>query len=1499
MRNAKSLLAGVSLAGVVAALSIPSVALALHRESPPVVRLTNADTHAVSRGRSWGNWVAFSSTQDLANLGAARYPGRQIFVYNQAFYDCANNTTGVFATGFCPPAGTPYLVQVTNGPGNPDNPTAGDKASGAEFNDIWVAFDADGRFNCGTNATCLASAQATRRQIFIKNIRTSELKQVTSSAVGDSTHPTGNVQLGVIAFESTAALGGFPNPAGVSQVYVFQRICNSAGSGNCGVSAPVQLSVGNAPTYVLGLGGSSHPSVNEFGTAIAFQSRADLLGTGVDLGREQIFVANYDKKLRKVTNLYQATNGNGASTNPFIGYRNDGTSSPDDGSTASTAKNNILVFESVATDLPGIIPGVGAQIFEIALGDGNVPDSVVRQDTTSSIFGECHFPVTDASGNRLGFVCTGDPLQNQTTGNRAFVLDRTSATLYQLTGAGDVQGPVALNVGQWFMTLSTTSDLTDGGSCGYQIFVVDYYRGKWQVATALGQVPGDAIGQNGTTSIGFRNFELQSGTATTGSQLVITTAAGAVTTPITAAGRIGLTIGAPDDIWHETTVTAQLSRLKMPAVPVPGYGAFCFDATDSGTGALDCDGGKLDGSITTTRDHVTDDSDYACRLGCRDDDPSCNGALTGAHLFACPTCNGGSCAGGPNAGLACNTDQSCQTGMDCIQCPVCDTTVQRCVGGPHDGQSCSVDSTCQFGVLCNVEPVCVGPEQIQYSGTYSAGGLRVSFPIRLSIATSPGADDAWCTPDDVYSAVRDVDTTLRLTTESATGAVLDADPAPGQLGSTITDTQAGATFTCDRLKAGDLAGGRLVGSVPLLNVQTISGFKDMVLSFVFEPKPDTVSSCSAFCLANADCDDGNACNGTETCQANRCTPGTPLVCDDNNACNGVETCDATLGCQAATAPNCDDSNVCTTDSCDTTLGCVHVNNTLACDDGSLCTTGDVCAGGSCQGTPTSCTDGLTCNGAEFCDPADGTCKPGTPPDCNDNNPCTDDLCSEAAGGCQHTPVTNGTVCNDGSLCTTGDTCQAGACSGTPVVCTDPDANVCTGVPACDPADGTCKMQAAPNCDDGNACTADACDAVAGCQHTPLSGTSCSDGNACTTLDTCVVGTCVGTPVICTDGNACNGTETCNPSTGCVAGSPVNCDDLNPCTADSCDVVTGACSHVPLTGPACDDGSACTQGDACLAGVCHGTAIVCDDGNACNGTESCDPSSGCVAGTALDCDDGNTCTTDSCDPLQGCQNAPKPDGTVCSDGDLCTVTDTCQSGTCTGLAKCDDGNACNGTETCNPVNGACGPGTAPNCDDGNACTDDSCAPTVGCVNAPNTDPCNDGNACTTGDVCANGSCQGTPLTCGDNNVCNGVETCDPTLGCLGGTPPNCDDGDACTADACDAVNGCSNTPVPDYAICRANAFAAAVLGTPAENLGGVRKKQKLVRISSAAVKLVQKSLVANPQQSVVNLKSAQRRLLKATRLLQRFEDHGIISQTVGDGLINLASGAAQAVEALAR
>ncbi|HJQ84257.1 MAG TPA: hypothetical protein VKA21_09295 [Candidatus Binatia bacterium] len=110
------------------------------------------------------------------------------------------------------------------------------------------------------------------------------------------------------------------------------------------------------------------------------------------------------------------------------------------------------------------------------------------------------------------------------------------------------------------------------------------------------------------------------------------------------------------------------------------------------------------------------------------------------------------------------------------------------------------------------------------------------------------------------------------------------------------------------------------------------------------------------CGVDTDCDDAGACGqsicdtGLGVCAAHTppdCTdfntrtadtcvvdgPGQAhcdhrCTCDDGNACNGVETCSATPnGCDPGVALDCNDGKACTDDSCDVRLGCVHVAKT--------------------------------------------------------------------------------------------------------------------------------------------------------------------------------------------------------------------------------------------------------------------------------------------------------------------------------------------------------------------------------------------------------------------------------------------------------------------------------------------------------------------------------------------------------------------------------------------
>jgi hypothetical protein len=108
----------------------------------------------------------------------------------------------------------------------------------------------------------------------------------------------------------------------------------------------------------------------------------------------------------------------------------------------------------------------------------------------------------------------------------------------------------------------------------------------------------------------------------------------------------------------------------------------------------------------------------------------------------------------------------------------------------------------------------------------------------------------------------------------------------------------------------------------------LDGLLDQVFVLDRVLSADEVAAIHQFGIlpATAICGDGNACNGTESCDAVLgCQPGTPLTCDDGQACNGVESCDTTTGCVAGTAPACDDGDLCTADTCDDQVpgGCVH------------------------------------------------------------------------------------------------------------------------------------------------------------------------------------------------------------------------------------------------------------------------------------------------------------------------------------------------------------------------------------------------------------------------------------------------------------------------------------------------------------------------------------------------------------------------------------------------
>jgi cysteine-rich repeat protein len=206
---------------------------------------------------------------------------------------------------------------------------------------------------------------------------------------------------------------------------------------------------------------------------------------------------------------------------------------------------------------------------------------------------------------------------------------------------------------------------------------------------------------------------------------------------------------------------------------------------------------------------------------------------------------------------------------------------------------------------------------------------------------------------------------------------------------------------------------------------------DVCIGGVCQAGPNTWDCTTTPC---ANHDDANPCNGTYVCvegtcdreihwecdttedtlcNRNRCLPDTETAeddytcemqddpdgtaCDDSSLCTTGEVC---LGgvCEPAEELDCDDHNPCTEDPCNPLTMCGHEYTTEDCSDGLFCTVRDQCDGsGNCV----------------------GEARP-----CFDNEECTIDFCDEGTDACVFIPLPELTPCGDegANYC-----CREGTC----------------------------------------------------------------------------------------------------------------------------------------------------------------------------------------------------------------------------------------------------------------------------------------------------------------------------------------------------------------------------------------------------------------------------------------------------------------------------------------
>lgn len=430
------------------------------------------------------------------------------------------------------------------------------------------------------------------------------------------------------------------------------------------------------------------------------------------------------------------------------------------------------------------------------------------------------------------------------------------------------------------------------------------------------------------------------------------------------------------------------------------------------------------------------------------------------------------------------------------------------------------------------------------------------------------------------------------------------------------------------------------------------------------------------CSADADCNDGLACNGIETCDLTSatCQVGEAIVCGDNALCDeahGGCACDSTsvevdgqcqpIACQSNA--DCDDGNACNgIETCDLEANQCVTTEPVVCEEfNEICdaSTGDcVCPAGYevrdglCEHIrctqDADCDNGIICDGQEVCDLELNRCLPGESVQCANNQDC-----SEMDGSCACKP---GYKINEDTgfcvaFCTEDSHCGEPSVCGVTQVCNLDNNRCVNGTEVCG-ARSVCDPLAPEE---------DRCACAVGSLFDEETGT-------------CMVVSSCESDADCDDGIFCNGAEVCGSNGRCVTSSPAFVGSVLCPLNGYCSEADDACL--------CKDGFVHIDG-TCVEEVCR-TDSDCDDGLYCNGVESCDVENNqCVSGEPAGCGLDERCHEGN----QACTCAPgfedlggecvaitcESDGDCASSGGLCDGELRCNAGTCEATQPVDCGN----------------------------------------------------------------------------------------------------------------------------------------------------------------------------------------------------------------------------------
>lgn len=236
-------------------------------------------------------------------------------------------------------------------------------------------------------------------------------------------------------------------------------------------------------------GTSSNPAVNRAGSAVAFESRGDLAGTGVKQGRHIYY-------LRNNGDVQMLSRGHGESRNPSMGGRDtliafDSNSDPATGNPTAVAQiwlasvldgtSQPLTTGQGSSEFPSVSDDSHLIVFQsrAALetdGHNTGAPQIYAYDTYSNTYaritndaGGCTMPsVREISRDyRIAYTCSGKAYYSELRKQQRFVLP---------IPVGDTNRAV-VEMGAHFIVLSTTANLMQGGlNTGHQLYLWNLYK---------------------------------------------------------------------------------------------------------------------------------------------------------------------------------------------------------------------------------------------------------------------------------------------------------------------------------------------------------------------------------------------------------------------------------------------------------------------------------------------------------------------------------------------------------------------------------------------------------------------------------------------------------------------------------------------------------------------------------------------------------------------------------------------------------------------------------------------------------------------------------------------------------------------------------------------------------------------------------------------------------------------------------------------------------------